>query len=56
MLITGRPAALLLGLAVAAGAALFVALISGSADIGVSQVMAALRGDVDSEIITTVLE
>ncbi len=56
MLIIGRPAALLLGLAVAVSAAMLVALVSGSADISISQAIAALRGDADSEIVNTVLE
>jgi iron complex transport system permease protein len=59
MFITGRPAALLAGLAIAAGAALMVALLSGSADIGIAEAMAAITakgGNGDNEIVQTVLE
>jgi iron complex transport system permease protein len=59
MFITGRPAALLAGLAIAAGAVFVVALLSGSADIGIAEMMAAVTAegaDTDTEIVQTVLE
>ena len=53
MFITGRPAVLLAGLAIAVVIALSVALVSGSADIGIAEIFG---GDGDDEIIQNVLD
>ena len=55
-MITGRHAALLAGLAIAALAAMLLALVSGSADISLGDTLAALRGAGDNEIFHNVID
>ncbi len=54
--ITGRPAALLAGLAVLAGAAMLLALASGSADISLAETLAALHGDASDKVHDVIIE
>ena len=53
MFITGRPGVLLAGLAIAAVSALLIALVSGSANIGIAEIFGGDGGD---EIIRNVLD
>ena len=54
-MITGRPAALLAGLAALAGVAMLLALASGSADISLAETLAALRGEASDKIYDVVV-
>jgi iron complex transport system permease protein len=55
-LFTGRPLLLFAGLLLIAVAALLAALTSGSADIGIGDSLAALRGNAPEQVRTLVLE
>lgn len=53
---TRRTTALFAGLVLISATALFVALASGSADVSISDTIAALRGDASQQVRTLVLE
>jgi len=55
-LFTRRTTALFAGLVLISATALFVALASGSADVSISDTIAALRGDASQQVRTLVLE
>jgi len=55
-LITRRPAALLASLGIIAIGVFFVALVSGSADIGVSEMLETLRGHHSNPVFATVID
>lgn len=55
-MITRRPAALLAGLGIAAVAIFLIALVSGSADISIAEMLSALGGTADNPIFDTVID
>ena len=55
-MIIGRPTVLLAGLAVVCCMALLIALASGSADISLGEMLAALRGDASEKVHDVIIE
>jgi iron complex transport system permease protein len=55
LLFIGRPSILLTVLAVMSGTALLIALASGSADIGLAEILAGLRGDASEKVQDVVI-